>query len=479
VVESSSGRFSPKSLSELACEALCRNLPYLEGDLPKGLPQDVVDNIYKSLIRNSALNSTTLKVFRNCEVGTIEFSNCRGVNDEWLEHLSPLQNETNALCKRLSFPSVAIMQRDFDSTQQLDCDMDIDANVDSLSQMDPFFNTFVNKQQQQDMKLQINESLSWSTSSFYSATSNQQHCPDLATTYYADREKIQNDKLEEERRPSMDETEVSDDSSNHKRLHSDSAQCLAASTTRGARNILAKTYCSPSNLNPLEPHFCATANTRVLDFRGCQSLSDRGLLLLTDLSCLQEAYLDECHSMLGRGLAAFSQAHNLHIVSLRHCRRLTDEGILHLSNNNHCLGTLILEGCRCLTDRSFIAIATMSNLVSLDASQCDLLTDDGFARLTELKVLASLNLGWCRKITDRGLDKFTLQHERRDNLVELILARCTSISDTGIEYLSRLSSLERLDVNGCTKISGTALGNTLQHLGKLRALNTSYIPGVL
>lgn len=65
------GRRSPKSLSALCVDAVCRSLPNLDGELPAGLPQDVVDEIVGSLVKHSALTATTLRVLKNCELGKL------------------------------------------------------------------------------------------------------------------------------------------------------------------------------------------------------------------------------------------------------------------------------------------------------------------------------------------------------------------------------------------------------------------------
>jgi hypothetical protein len=84
-------RRSPKSLAELSIEALCRALPYLDGELPPGLPDDIVNDILKSLMQHSALNASTLRVLRNCEIGALSLAGCRGVSDEWLEPFSVMR----------------------------------------------------------------------------------------------------------------------------------------------------------------------------------------------------------------------------------------------------------------------------------------------------------------------------------------------------------------------------------------------------
>ena len=81
------GRRCPKSLADLATDALCRSLPQLDGELPAGLPQDVIDQIVRSLISHSALNATTLRILRLCPLAELDLTGCRGVTDQWLAPL--------------------------------------------------------------------------------------------------------------------------------------------------------------------------------------------------------------------------------------------------------------------------------------------------------------------------------------------------------------------------------------------------------
>ena len=99
------GLRSPKSLAQLCTDTLCRSLPYLDGVLPPGLPQDVVDDVVTSLVKHSALNVTTLRVFRHCELGSLTLAGCRGVTDEWLE---PLSSSTSTACAtHVELPSLS------------------------------------------------------------------------------------------------------------------------------------------------------------------------------------------------------------------------------------------------------------------------------------------------------------------------------------------------------------------------------------
>lgn len=139
-------RRSPKSLAELAIEALCRALPYLDGELPPGLPDDIVNDILKSLMQHSALNASTLRVLRNCEIGALSLAGCRGVSDEWLEPFSAMQTPRSS-------PQLSHLSPPDDDT--MDC-MDLG---------------YVKRKSEDDML----ENGSCSTASFVSASSTPMH----------------------------------------------------------------------------------------------------------------------------------------------------------------------------------------------------------------------------------------------------------------------------------------------------------------
>ena len=116
----------------------------------------------------------------------------------------------------------------------------------------------------------------------------------------------------------------------------------------------------------------ATASTlTLLDLRGSQRLTDRGLLQLshTPLRSLEVVKLDNCHGITGKGLLAFSRSHKLHTLSLANCRRLTDEAVVNVSHLGMSLTAVNLGGCRCLTDRSLEGLSHLMELRKLDLSQ--------------------------------------------------------------------------------------------------------------
>lgn len=410
-VANSNNTRSPKSLVNLCVDTLCRSLPHLDGELPPGLPQDVVDDIVQSLMRHAALNSTTLRALRNCELSSLSLAGCRGVSDEWLEPLSSRASMTSS-------PLTAQLEEECDA-------MELDQKEDMA------FATCEEEAVEES-------SSSCSTSSFVSASSNpyEPHTPALPRV----------------------------------------VKSVTPSTpTQSPEFPVDFMMSSPAPSTMLFP--AITSSLTLLDLRGSQRLTDKGLMQLSDLGRLEVVKLDNCHSLVGRGLIAFASSHRLHTLSLVNCRRLTDEGIVNISHLVS-LEALALDGCRCLTDRSLVAISNLYQLNKLDLSQCDLLTDDGLEHLEELEMLEELSFGWCRSITDHGLNIISRQPGRSSALRILRLARCP-ISDDGVAHIRLLSALEELDLNGCSSIGSVRLGKTLGHLPKLHTLDVSYCPGIL
>ncbi len=447
------GTRSPKSLAELCTDALCRSLPYLDGVLPPGLPQDVVDDVVASLVKHSALNATTLRVLRNCELGSLTLAGCRGVTDEWLE---PLSSSVSTACLTpplLPSPPLGPMAYKVDSNYSADVDME-DMNLDEVCDGNHDHEASMNHSSQEIFYPAKNEASSHnegesscSTSSFVSAHSTHYASARLQPTSF------DNDALEE-RVPMLKNNHYDDDDD-----------------TKMPPNLILQ--------QDFQNNFgvCITSNLTLLDLRGSQRLTDKGLMQLGDLPSLEIAKLDGCHSVQGRGLVVLARSHRLHTLSLANCRRLTDEAIINISHLVS-LESLSLDGCRCLTDRSAIAIGNLTQLKRLDLSQCDLITDTGLAELEDLERIEELSLGWCRTITDLGVEILTNQNGRSEHLRILGLAR-VPISDVGVEHLGKLTVLEELDINGCTNIGSVSLGKALEKLTHLTSLDVSYCPGIL
>ena len=445
----SGDRRSPKSLKELCIDAVCRSLPDLDGELPPGLPQDLVDAIVKSLIDHAALNATTLRALRNCEIEELCLAGCRGVRDEWLKPFSshnlldfPLSPSPPPLC-RASFDQHDA-ELDF-----MDCDIPMEwEHMSNMWNQGVFLRDEDKKIDVQpplipklcDVETDDCESSSSSSyATFMSATSS----PNVVGSDVMQPEAI-----------------AFGDQSPSSVAYTDMGEaCHISSFCHGVF--------SPS----------MTSSLTLLDLRGSQRLTDRGLLQLSALRLLEVVKLDNCHSIGGKGLVALASSNRLHALSLANCRRLTDEAVANVAHLPS-LAALSLGGCRCITDRSLYSISNMLNLRKLDISQCDLVTDDGIQELYTLELIEELSIGWCRLISDKGLSALCCQPGRSERLRILHLARC-SITNDGVTHLSNLHALEELDLNGCSKIGSAALGSVLERLTKLTSLDVSYCSDIL
>ena len=388
------------SLAELCTRRLCRSLPDLNGSLPAGLPQEIVDDVVSSLIKHSALNATTLRVLRNCELTSLSLASCRGVNDDFIHGLVGT-----------------------DHSMDLDYAMAMDMQAPHKSG---------------------DSSIAEESSSFVSARSS--------SLKESGSDRAAHDEQQQNQFVRADDFSVEEQ---------DDYYSIASGHHEDGLSI------SASNLS----------NLTELDLRGSQRITDNGLLQLSDLPSLHVAQLDNCYSIQGRGLLAFSNSYRLHTLSLVNCRRLQDEALINIS---HLLSleTLSLVGCRCITDRSLTAIAGLRRMKKLDLSQCDLITDSGLEQLRDMPFIEELSLGWCRSISNQGVRIIVHQHGRSQSLRCLCLSRIP-ITDDCARELATLKALEELDLNGCSSISSAVLGHVLEQLTRLESLDVSYCPGIL
>ncbi|KAL7493090.1 hypothetical protein ACHAWT_002207 [Skeletonema menzelii] len=510
----------PKSLTDLCVQTICRSLPNLEGELPPGIPQDIVDRIVQSLTSHSALNSTTLRALSKCELGTLNLHRARGVSDEWMACISSFSSRSGST----SYPGGNVatsrrVQASVPSSPPLKVVSSFTHNnagsgtspmMMDLDEYDDYFDSTMNYQPplllpspslgelHEDNNANNMEGCcagsfgSRSTSSFVSA--KEEMNPSSAST------PLLPSVLPPPEFFSMNSTPTPTSSL---WLYQTKNSCLADPTTLlGISPFLPRdaSQMSPSyedvraESNSLsgrdemscdlpstsvQPTNSPTSTITLLDLRGSQRLSDRGLLQLsrTPLHSIEVARLDNCHGISGRGLLAFSRSYKMHTLSLSNCRRLTDEAVVNISHLGDSLVTLNLGGSRCLTDRSLEAMSGLRGLQQLDLSQCDLITNEGLNNLANLDQIEELSLGWCRLISDGGLEILSEHRNRAQTLRVLHLARCP-ITDDGLVHLSKLKKLQELDLNGCSKLSSQALSVTLGELVHLVTLDVSYNPGI-
>jgi hypothetical protein len=398
----------PKSLTDLCIDAVCRSLPNLEGRLPAGLPQDVVDRIVQSLTSHAALNCTTLRALTKCELGTLSLANCRGVSDEWLVTLSssslssdsPHRNgstsagDCNKMNHRLTFaskasgngPKRASFNHGIGSTPSPPPLIDVHPtqfvvpggvssmmmDIDDLDDLHSGDNSSP-KNSTDDCCIESYGSRS--TSSFVSASSRPTS-PLLPSAlpppeFCSRKSNPPPPSASLWLRPMRGFASGDVNSNACMKMHSSPHKSYHHPDATDDSFYNGDTSCNGSFLAPPGAAGGTTSTLTLLDLRGSQRVTDRGLLQLSrsPLLSLEVARLDNCHGITGRGMLAFSRSQRLHTLSMSNCRRLTDEAVVNVSHLSASIMALNLGGCRCLTDRSLEALGGLVMLRELDLSQ--------------------------------------------------------------------------------------------------------------
>jgi hypothetical protein len=377
----------PKSLTDLCIDAICRSLPDLDGQLPAGLPQDVVERIIQSLTSHAALNCTTLGALSNCELVALSLANVRGVSDEWLVTLTSSSSSSDI--PHRNGVSVSICD-DTNQRQRFACnngsgDIPITPPLRdaypiqfmvpgsaSSTMMDidhPDYPFACDNSRHKDNAEDccMNSYGSRSTSSFVSASSRSTS-PFLPSAQ-SESNSLKLNSLAPPTSLWLHPTSrsTSSDMKNDAciKMH------LPPDNSYHLPNYESSYSCRGSFLSPGSAAGGTTSTLTLLDLRGSQRVTDRGLLQLSHapLLSLEVARLDNCYGITGRGLLAFSRSHRLHTLSMSNCRRLTDEAVVNVSCLGSSVMTLNLGGCRCLTDRSLEAVGGLVMLRKLDLSQ--------------------------------------------------------------------------------------------------------------
>ena len=240
------------------------------------------------------------------------------------------------------------------------------------------------------------------------------------------------------------------------------------------------------------------------DLSGCMSLSD---VLVSEVLCerfvkLQQLRLAQC-IRLGEP-AFFSVAYQLHdlvLLDLASCA-LTNDCLEQISL--HCLDlqTLILKGCRRLTDGGYKHIARLKSLTTLDASSSRELSDAALVPIASAcQHITTLLVNLCPKVggvgaiewaasgfprlamlnvTATAFDDATtgalVADGPRSALTSLNLSR-TKVGDAALDtLLSKCPQLGSIFVAGCLGVSDTSLQSLAEH-GRSSLLREVHLTG--
>ena len=202
-----------------------------------------------------------------------------------------------------------------------------------------------------------------------------------------------------------------------------------------------------------------------LRLREGDSVNDRDLNQLSQISTLTHLDLGDCHQVTDAGLELLvERLPGLIALKLRRCERITTRGLSALTRARG-LVRLRLTGAERLTDACLEPLTQLDQLIGLNLSGCSELTDAGLATLGRLHGLESLSLKQCNRVTAAGLEHF----RGLESLTSLDLSWCQRVSDAGLKPLRELP-LETLELYGCNRLTNAGLGH-LSALSKLRVLS--------
>ena len=201
-------------------------------------------------------------------------------------------------------------------------------------------------------------------------------------------------------------------------------------------------------------------------------ITDRGMVELKSAQNITDLNLFYVELVSDQGLAALKSWKHLKRLNLRGTK-VTDSTLRFL-NGFTTLEALDI-GFSQVTDAGLGQLTALTNLKELSVGG-DKLTDAGLQALRQMPALVSLELNgqqrtdsglWTVSLTELGLDAIAtlknLQHLRLDGI---------AVSPRGLEKLKGLAKLDRLDLQGCTRIGDDALP-VLESLPALRIVDVA------
>jgi hypothetical protein len=154
---------------------------------------------------------------------------------------------------------------------------------------------------------------------------------------------------------------------------------------------------------------------------------------------------------------------------------ITDDGAKRVSQWQH-LERLEIATAAKLTRVGLNAIGRMTELRRLELTGIGDVSPEAMAFLGQLKRLESVSLSEFRSGTQAAQADLWLVHlQRHDQLRELVLKGAV-VTDEGLQKLSELKSLRRLDLSNCRGFTDRGLGSLMNALPNLEMVKISYEP---
>lgn len=200
-------------------------------------------------------------------------------------------------------------------------------------------------------------------------------------------------------------------------------------------------------------------NLEELGLQGCSNITDSGLTVLVE-GCkrLKQIDLNKCSNIGDIGISSISKACSSSLLTLKllDCYKIGDESIISLAKHCKNLETLIIGGCRELSDESIkqFASACHDSLKNLRMDWClnvsDASLDCIFSVCRKLEVL---DVGCCEEVTDAAFQGLGNDFSKL-SLKILRVSNCHKITVDGIrKLLNSCEALEYIDVRSCPHVT--------------------------
>uniref|UniRef100_A0A803LS04 F-box/LRR-repeat protein 15-like leucin rich repeat domain-containing protein n=1 Tax=Chenopodium quinoa TaxID=63459 RepID=A0A803LS04_CHEQI len=205
-------------------------------------------------------------------------------------------------------------------------------------------------------------------------------------------------------------------------------------------------------------------NLEALVLQGCMRITDSGLTILAS-GCRQLKYLDlnKCTNVGDAGISSISEAcyASLRTLKVWDCYKVGDGAIYNLAKVCKSIETLIIGGCRDITDESIksLVLSCHYSLKNLRMDWCLSITDSSVSCiLMNCKNLEGLDVRCCEELTDGAFSGLGRGDDHAANLKVLKLGNCPKITLSGLAIvLDSCKLLTYLDVSSCPHITKAGL----------------------
>ncbi len=193
-------------------------------------------------------------------------------------------------------------------------------------------------------------------------------------------------------------------------------------------------------------HIAALRKLRMLMGQGAVA-TDEGFRSLSRSQTIDYFWGRECPNLTGHGFVALSQMPSLKGLAVN-CMNIDDASLASLPDFPS-LTELVPMG---FTDDVFRHIGSSPRLESLILMYCRDTTDVATSHLTQLPTLKKYHSGYTL-ITDTTLELLS----RMKSLEELSFEGCKFITDAGVPFLTTLPHLRQISIGGCPNVTRSTL----------------------